>query len=105
MTLAAAGEKAREVRAGIEAGRDPVEEKRAAKAALILAQRRGMTFATAVDRYLAFKLKEFSNDKHRKQWRATLETYALPELGDMQLQEITVQDILTVLQPVWTVTT
>lgn len=105
VTLAAAREKAREVRAGIEAGRDPVEEKRAAKAALILAQRRGMTFATAVDRYLAFKLKEFSNDKHRKQWRATLETYALPELGDMQLQEITVQDILRVLQPIWTETT
>lgn len=105
VTLAAAREKAREARAKIEAGRDPVEERRAAKAALVLAQRRGMTFATAVEHYLAFKLDEFSNDKHRKQWRATLETYAMPELGNMQLQAIAVQDILRVLQPIWTGTT
>lgn len=61
-----------------------------------------MTFATAVDHYLAFKLGEFSNDKHRKQWRAMLEAYAMPELGDMLLQEITVQDVQRVLHPIWT---
>lgn len=99
--LALAREKARDARAKIEAGIDPVEERQAARRALILAQKRGMTFATAVDRYLAFKLDEFSNDKHRKQWRATLENYAIPHLGDMQLQEITVQDVLRVLQPIW----
>lgn len=103
--LALAREKARDARAKIEAGIDPVVERQAAKQALILQQKRGMTFAAAVDRYLAFKLDEFSNDKHRKQWRATLETYAMPHLGDMQLQEIAVQDILQVLQPIWSETT
>lgn len=103
--LALAREKAREARAKIEAGIDPVEERQVAKRSLILAQKRGMTFATAVDRYLAFNLDEFSNDKHRKQWRATLENHAMPQLGDMQLQEITMQDVLRVLQPIWTGTT
>lgn len=103
--LALAREKAREARAKIEAGIDPVEERQAAKRALILAQKRGMTFAMAVDRFLAFKLDEFRNDKHRKQWCATLETYAIPHLGEMQLQEITVQDVLRVLQPIWSETT
>lgn len=103
--LALAREKAREARAKVEAGVDPVEERKAARRALIVAQKRGMTFATAVERYLAFKLDEFSNDKHRKQWRATLQTYAIPHLGEMQLQEITVQDVLRVLQPIWSGTT
>lgn len=95
--LALAREKAREARAKIEAGVGPVKERQAAKRALILEQKRGMTFATAMERYLSFKLDEFSNEKHRTQWHSSLETFAIPHLGEMQVQEIAVQDILRVL--------
>ncbi|MFK7875854.1 MAG: tyrosine-type recombinase/integrase [Paracoccaceae bacterium] len=74
-------------------GGDPLAEKRKA--------RERLTFSDAVDTYLASKLDEFSNEKHRKQWRATLDTYALPELGTRQVSEIAVQDILRSLEPIW----
>ncbi len=41
------------------------------------------------------------NEKHRAQWRATLETYA-PKLKPKRVDEITTEDVLAVLKPIWT---
>jgi len=101
VTLSQARDKAREARTKIEAGIDPVEERKAATAQLIAAQRRGLTFADAVDKALAAKLDAFRNAKHRQQWENTLATYATPELGKMLVQDIDTQDVLRVLQPIW----
>lgn len=76
------------------AGGDPLAERRKSRETL--------TFAEAVERYLAAKLDEFRNEKHKKQWRATLDTYARPVLGDMPLQSIAVADVLRTLHPIWT---
>lgn len=101
VTLAMARDRAREAKDQIRRGIDPVEERKAAKAALITAQHRGLSFADAVDRYLAAKLDAFRNAKHRQQWRNTLDSYALPGLGPMLVQDIGTQDVLRVLtQPV-----
>lgn len=102
VTLAQARDRAREARDAIRRGVDPVEERKAAKAALVAAQRRGLTFADAVEKYLAAKLDAFQNAKHRWQWRTTLETLANPELGTMLVSDIQVQDVLRVLNPLWT---
>ena len=99
--LAQARERARDAKDAIRRGIDPVEERKAARAALVAARRRGLTFAEAVDKYLAAKEAEFSNAKHRAQWRSTLETYAVPELGDMAVNAIEVRDVLRVLEPIW----
>lgn len=101
VTLARAREKAREARDKIERGIDPIEERKEAKAALAAAQRRGLTFADATDKYLSAKLDAFKNAKHRQQWENTLATYAMPELGKMLVQDIAVQDVLRTLQPIW----
>jgi integrase len=101
VTLAMARDKAREARTKIENGIDPVEERKAMKAALVAAQRRGLTFADAVDKCLTAKLDAFKNAKHRQQWENTLATYAIPDLGKMLVQDITTQDVLRVLQPIW----
>ena len=79
-----------------------MEERKAAKAHLIAAQRRGLTFAMAMESYLNSKLDGLTNPKHRAQWRSTLTTYALRELGGMQVNDIQVQDVLRVLTPIWT---
>ena len=101
VTLSQARDKARDARALIERGLDPVEERKAAKAALVAAQRRGLTFKDAVDRCLAAKLDAFKNAKHRQQWENTLATYATADLGKMLVNDITAQDVLRVLQPIW----
>lgn len=102
--LAAAREKAREARDKIERGIDPIEARKAARAALSVAQHRGLIFRKAVDRYLADKLTEFKNEKHRKQWRATLDAYTVP-IGDMPVSQIAVQDVQGALAPIWTTKT
>ena len=101
VTLAQARDRARETKDKIRNGIDPVEERKAVRASLTAARRRGMTFAEAVERYLAAKLDAFRNAKHRQQWENTLKQYALPDLGPMLVQDIAVQDVLRVLEPIW----
>jgi integrase len=97
----AARDKAREAKAKLEAGIDPIAERKATQAALIASQRRGMTFAEAWKQFSAQKVKEFSTEKYRAQWRRTVEIYALPDLGKMAVQDIGLQDVLRVLTPLW----
>ncbi|MCV2866912.1 tyrosine-type recombinase/integrase [Albidovulum sediminicola] len=101
VTLAQARERAREAKDQIRRGIDPVEERKALKSALAASQSRGLLFKVAVERCLAAKLDGFKNAKHRDQWRNTLDQYAVPVLGQMQVEQITVQDVLRVLQPIW----
>lgn len=97
----AARDKAREAKAKLEAGIDPIAERKATQAALIAAQRRGVTFAEAWQKFAAQKIKEFRTDKYREQWQRTVELYALPDLGKMAVQDIGLQDVLRILTPHW----
>lgn len=101
VTLAQARERAREAKDQIRRGIDPVEERKAVKASLVAARSRGLTFANAVDKCLAAKLDAFKNPKHREQWRNTLQTYAMPTMGAILVDDIAVQDVLRVLEPIW----
>jgi integrase len=93
VSLAIARQMALENRGKAMLGGDPLQERREARS--------GLTFEAAMDDYLAAKLDEFRNEKHKKQWRATLDTYARPVLGPKLVSEITVQHILKVLEPIW----
>jgi integrase len=101
VSLAQARERAREACDAIWHGRDPIEERQAEAAARVADEARSLSFADAVDKCLESKLSEFSNEKHRKQWRSTLETYASPMIGTQTVSTINVHDILKVLQPIW----
>lgn len=101
ISVSVARDRAREMKDQIREGVDPAAERKERKSALLAEQRRGLSFDKAVDKYLDAKLDEFSNAKHRQQWRNTLKTYAVPELGTMLVKDITVRDVLKVLQPIW----
>jgi integrase len=105
VTLAMARELAREAYLSIRKGQSPIEERKAANSALAAAEKRGLTFADAIEKNLAIKLAEFDNEKHRKQWRATLDKYAIPALGKMLVADIQVQDVRRALEPIWTAKT
>ena len=93
ITLAEARETARANKRLAYLGGDPMAERRKAKSSI--------TFAEAVAQYLESKLDGFKNEKHRKQWRATLDGYAFPVLGEMPVKAIGVSDVLRVLNPIW----
>ena len=105
ITLAQARERARDAKDAIWRGEDPIRARRVEKAAIAASQLRVMSFSVAMEKYLKVKLAEFGNEKHRRQWRATLDAYAIPILGAMQVDEITVQDIQGTLSPIWSTKT
>jgi integrase len=90
--LAEAREKAMAGRRLARSGIDPIAERKQ--------DRRLPTFGELADEVVAEQSKGFRNDKHRAQWKTTLETYAAP-LRVKAVNAITTEDVLGVLQPIW----
>jgi integrase len=102
VSLAAARDAARTMREKIRSGIDPVEERAEERKRLAAERKLGLTFAEAAEKFLTSgKLDNLTNAKHQAQWRSTIETYAIPIIGDRQLIQIDVNDIKSVLDPIW----
>lgn len=101
LTLAEAREKARAKRKLIAEGIDPIEDKKAKRAAAMAADVAAMTFRQCVTGYVNKHGDGWKNPKHRQQWENTLETYAGPVIGDLNVNEIDLPHILKVLEPIW----
>ncbi|TMV88201.1 DUF4102 domain-containing protein [Thioclava sp. BHET1] len=99
--LADARAEAARVRALIRSGRDPISERKEARAALVAAARRGKTFSEVVDEYAAEKLTELKEEKYRAQWLGSVKKYAIPHLGKTPVKDIGLDQILRVLSPLW----
>jgi hypothetical protein len=103
--LAAARDKAREIKEKIRLGIDPIEERRQAKQSLIKEQLRNVSFIDVAKQTHNVKQQEFKNAKHAAQWINTLETYAYPVIGQMSIEDISVSEILSILKPIWSTKT
>lgn len=97
VSLAEAREQARKLLVRCREGVNPIKERKAERSALIASSTKAKTFRECAEAYLSMHSTKFSNEKHRKQWRSTLETYAYPFLGNMLVSDITKQDLLDVL--------
>lgn len=97
VTLAEARDRATLNARQARAGGDPLAEKRRTRTAT----RTALTFAEAAERYLAAKAAQFRSEKHAKQWRATLDAYALPVIGTRPVEGVEMRDVLRVLEPIW----
>ena len=91
--LALARERAARARSQIEAGIDPVAERR--KAAGV------PTFREAAALVHAEAKPGWRNSKHDKQWLASLETYAFPTIGDVAVSELDGPAVRDVLAAIW----
>ena len=58
------------------------------------------TFAEAVETFLAAMEGQWSNAKHRNQWRQTLTDYCTA-IGSRPVSQIGLPEVLQVLQPIW----
>ena len=93
VSLTVARERAREVRTWVELGLDPLFERRKAEGI--------PTFREAAAKVLAQHRATWRNEKHEKQWIRTLEAYAFPHLGNVQVNDITGPMIRNVLAEIW----
>jgi integrase len=100
--LAEAREMAREARLLVRQGKDPLDEKEAARAAARAVQAKRQTFAEAAEAYLQKNEDGWKNVLHRLQWRASLRDTILPVLGRMGVDAIDTEAVLQVLEPIWT---
>jgi integrase len=115
VSLAMARRLAAEAKTIFAAGRDPIAEraearpKRPAPEEVTLAgpKRRKATAEAGATTFWMFaenlidEIEDgFRNDKHRKQWRATLKTHAA-KLCEMDIGAIDTDDILASLRPIW----
>lgn len=105
VSLALARQKATDLRQQIAEGRNPVQERAEAKARLLADQAAAMTFADAAERFIKSKAPEWKNPKSAAQWRASLETYAYPVIGQMDVRLIGQQHVEAILAPIWTTKT
>jgi integrase len=58
------------------------------------------TFLELMEDVIAVKAASFRNDKHRAQWRMTLDKYAKP-LHKKPIADITRDDVVETLKPIW----
>ncbi len=105
VTLAQAREKARDARAKIEHGVDPIAERAAARSALAAQRGAEVTFDEAARKFIEAKSHEWKSAKHAAQWTATLDTYASPIIGKLQVRDVALAHVIKVLEPIWTTKT
>jgi integrase len=97
VSLADARQKAGETRRMLNEGRNPIEHR---KAALAAREAVATSFGTFADELVTGLSHGFRNERHKAQWAMTLTRYAAP-LRPKALNEISTDDILGVLQPLW----
>lgn len=101
VSLADARQKASEARKLIDAGKNPLDERRAAEAAR-KAQTTKPTFAEVADSLIESIAAGFRNAKHLEQWRTTLGPSYCSSIRSKAVDGITAEDMLAVLEPIWT---
>jgi len=98
VTLLKARHEADNCRRLVASGIDPIEAKREAQNNK---PQLAPTFQQCAEAYLASHEAGWRNPKHRAQWRSTLSTYAYPHLGYKSVDQITTDDVVAALQPIW----
>jgi len=93
--------KAREMKKSIEKGVDPVEEKRKAKRLLLKEQESAISFEEAAEQFFQKKRPEFKNPRYAQNWISSVISYANPIIGKKPVSEIDLQDVISVLKPIW----
>lgn len=58
-------------------------------------------FREIAEAFIAEKAAGWRNPKHQAQWSASLATYAYPVIGDKNVAKVDLQDILSILRPIW----
>jgi integrase len=102
--LAAARQRALELRQQIKLGNDPLESRRKAKRERLARQAeaaKAVTFEQCAEMFLKRHSKRWKNAKHRAQWASTLKTYAYPIIGKFNVIDVDVAHIQKVLAPIW----
>jgi integrase len=99
--LAEAREHARQCRQLVHQGIDPIEHRKTQRAEARAETAKAMTFKQAMDGFPSDNRKSWRSAVHARQWRASLDAYAVPTLGALPVAAIETAHVVTVLRPIW----
>jgi integrase len=99
-TLAEARERARKARQLVADGIDPIDQKHGGIALRKAAEVKRVTFEQVAEAHIAAKGKDWS-ERHRKDWHASLATYAYPLIGGLPIDTIDTDLVVRVLEANW----
>lgn len=101
VTLAQAREAARQARALVRAGVDPIEEARANASQLRASQASALTFEQCAIKYIDSQESKWASPKSPTQWRNSLKAYAYPHMGSLLVRDVDLPHVLAALEPIW----
>jgi integrase len=101
VTLKEARESATRARQSLRESRDPINERKAARSAMLAERTSSLTFTECAKAFMEAKEHEWKNAKHGSQWRNTLNNYAYPIIGKLLTRDIEQSHILKILKPIW----
>src|SRR5580704_13919852 len=101
-TLAEARERATDAFRQVARGIDPIDARLAAGLATSTAAARTITFGACAQRYIDAHQAGWRNEKHRYQWRQTVDSYMNPFLGNVPVQAVDVGLVMQAIEPLWT---
>jgi integrase len=99
--LSQAREAARQARAKVRAGIDPIDESKANISKLKASQAAALTFEQCAEAYIKSQEPKWDNPKSPIQWRNSLKTYAYPHMGSLLVRDVDLPHVLAALEPIW----
>lgn len=104
VSLTIARERAREARDKARNGIDPIKEAKAVKAHAKSAVE-AITFEQCAFNYIELHKSGWRNEKHAAQWPSTLKKYVFPKIGGLPVQDVTINHMIQILEPIWIIKT
>lgn len=104
VSLAMARDSAREIKAKVRQGIDPIAEKRTNREALAKQSRLAKTFREVADDYIKVKSETYDGKNVAKQVQKLtnqLETYAHPFIGKLPISEVSASHLEQLFMPIW----
>lgn len=98
--LADARKKHQALRGQVLNGINPVDKKREQRESKS-SWKKTVRFSEFAEAYTERMSPQWSNKIHAMQWVGTIKSYANPIIGDLTLEEITTDDIVDLLSPIW----
>ena len=101
VSLSQARDRARQARDDLFNGVDPIDARRARMRALRESRERNVTFRQCAEKCHAAKSAEFRSTKHKNDWFNSLKMHAFDKIGNVPVNEIDVDQVRRVLDPIW----
>lgn len=101
ISLSLARDLARDVRAKVKQGVDPIAERQASRSRAVAERVAMRTFKQCAERYITSMEENWKSPKSPQQWRNTLATYAYPTMGNLAAKDIELSHVMAVLEPIW----